>query len=118
MYAFPDLTGQNEPSENFAQLSRAVTQGGPDILTDVLSRAGGGKWFSVIERSRVENLLRERAIIEQTRAAYGGGTPLPPLRFAGTLIKGSIVGYDTNTYTDGSGVRFLGARPRSIAETL
>lgn len=108
VYAFPDLTGQNAPSEDFAQMSRAVTQGGADILTDVLSTAGNGAWFNVIERSRVDNVLRERAIIEQTQAAYGGGAPLPPLRFAGTLIEGSIVGYDTNTYTGGSGGRLLG----------
>jgi curli production assembly/transport component CsgG len=70
VYAFPDLTGQNEPNENYAELSRAVTQGGADILVDVLASAGQGRWFNVIERTRVDSLLRERAIIEQTQAAY------------------------------------------------
>lgn len=108
VYAFPDLTGQNEPNENYAEFSRAVTQGGADILIDVLTSAGQGKWFNVVERSRADNLLRERAIIEQTQAAFTGGVSLPPLRFAGTLIEGSIVGYDTNTVTGGNAVRFLG----------
>ncbi|SIS95137.1 curli production assembly/transport component CsgG [Roseivivax lentus] len=108
VYAFPDLTGQNEPVDEYAELSRAVTQGGADILTDVLKSAGGGQWFNVIERARVDNLLRERAIIEQTQAAFTGGVSLPPLRFAGTLVEGSIVGYDTNTVTGGVGARFLG----------
>lgn len=108
VYAFPDLTGANEPNQNYAEFSRAVTQGGADILMDVLASAGQGKWFNVVERSRVDNLLRERAIIEQTQAAFTGGVSLPPLRFAGTLIEGSIVGYDSNTVTGGNAVRFLG----------
>ena len=108
VYAFPDLTGQNEPNDDYSEFSRAVTQGGADILTDVLASAGGGEWFNVVERGRVDNLLRERSIIEQTQAAFTGGVSLPPLRFAGTLIEGSIVGYDTNTVTGGVGARFLG----------
>ncbi|UWR23335.1 CsgG/HfaB family protein [Sulfitobacter sp. S190] len=108
VYSFPDLTGQNEPNENYAEFSRAVTQGGADILMDVLASAGNGEWFTVIERSRAESLLRERAIIEQTQAAFTGGVSLPPLRFAGTLIEGSIVGYDTNTVTGGNAFRLLG----------
>ncbi|WP_299285918.1 CsgG/HfaB family protein [uncultured Tateyamaria sp.] len=108
VYAFPDLTGKNETSEGYAEFSRAVTQGGADILADVLMSAGHGKWFNVIERGRVDNLLRERAIIEQTQKAYSGNVNLPPLRFAGTLIEGSIVGYDSNLFTGGAGVRFLG----------
>ncbi|WP_191090251.1 CsgG/HfaB family protein [Histidinibacterium aquaticum] len=108
VYAFPDLTGQNEPQEEYSELSRAVTQGGADILTDVLAKAGNGQWFNVVERARVDNLLRERSIIEQTQAAFTGGVSLPPLRFAGTLIEGSIVGYDTNQVTGGTGARFLG----------
>lgn len=108
VYSFPDLTGQNEPNENYAEFSRAVTQGGSDLLIDVLSKAGDGQWFNVVERSRVESLLRERSIIEQTQQNYVGGSNLPPLRFSGTLIEGSIVGYDTNTLTGGIGARYLG----------
>lgn len=108
VYTFPDRTGQREPNQNLSLLSNAVTQGGADILTDVLDTAGGGAWFNVIERASSENLLRERSIIEQTQQAYTGSSSLPPLLFAGTLIEGSIVGYDTNQVTGGTGARFLG----------
>ena len=108
VYAFPDRTGQNEPDENVASFSQAVTQGGADLLTDVLVKAGDGEWFNVVERTGVDNLLRERSIIEQTQTAFQGGVSLPPLRFAGTLIEGAIVGYDTNQVTGGDGARFLG----------
>src|SRR5690242_1896322 len=39
VYSFPDLTGQNKPNDNFAEFSRAVTQGGSAILADVLTKA-------------------------------------------------------------------------------
>ena len=108
VYSFPDSTGQREPNENLSLLSNAVTQGGADLLTDVLAKAGDGAWFTVVERANADTLLRERAIIEQTQQAFQGEVSLPPLRFAGTLIKGAIVGYDTNQVTGGTGARFLG----------
>src|SRR3546814_1158311 len=47
------------------------------------------------------------------RAAYLGETKLnrqalPPLLFAGVILEGGIIGYDTNTKTGGVGARFLG----------
>ncbi|SEQ37810.1 curli production assembly/transport component CsgG [Loktanella sp. DSM 29012] len=108
VYAFPDLSGANEPVEDFASLSRAVTQGGAHLLVDVLSDVGNGRWFAISERTGVDNLLRERQIIEQTQNAYQGVSTLPPLRFAGTLIEGAIVGYDSNDITGGVGASFLG----------
>jgi len=110
VYSFPDLTGQNKPSENFAEFSRAVTQGGSAILIDVLTKAGGGKWFDVVERNELQALLQERQIIQNTRtAALGDQAPgLPPLRFAGIALQGGIVGYDSNEATGGLGARYLG----------
>ncbi|OWY04929.1 hypothetical protein B6V73_01720 [Thioclava sp. JM3] len=108
VYDFPDLTGQNKPNSDFADFSRAVTQGGADILTDVLTSVGNGKWFNVVERNNVDDLLKERSIIEQTQKAYGGKAALPPLRFAGIIMEGSIVGYDSSVQTGGFGARFLG----------
>jgi curli production assembly/transport component CsgG len=108
VYAFPDLSGANEPQEDFASLSRAVTQGGAQLLVDVLSDVGNGKWFEVTERTDINNLLREREIIEKTQIAFQGRTALPPLRFAGTLIEGAIIGYDSNEVTGGAGASFLG----------
>ena len=108
VYDFPDLTGANEPEDDYAELSRAVTQGGAHLLVDVLRDAGNGKWFDVVERTRADNLLRERQIIEQTQVAFTGQSGLPALRFAGTLIEGAIIGYDSNEITGGIGANYLG----------
>jgi curli production assembly/transport component CsgG len=110
VYNFPDLTGQNKSNDNFAEFSRAVTQGGSSILTDVLVKAGGGAWFDVAERADLQPLLQERQIIQNTRTALQGknATSLPPLRFAGVLLDGGVIGYDTNETTGGIGANYLG----------
>ena len=105
VYNFPDLTGQNKSNDNFAEFSRAVTQGASSILTDVLVKAGNGAWFDVAERADLQSLLQERQIIQNTRTALHGknAQSLPPLRFAGVLLDGGIIGYDTNETTGGIG---------------
>jgi curli production assembly/transport component CsgG len=110
VYNFPDLTGQNKSNDNFAEFSRAVTQGGSSILTDVLVKAGGGAWFDVAERADLQSLLQERQIIQNTRTALMGAKAqsLPPLRFAGVLLDGGVIGYDTNETTGGIGANYLG----------
>ena len=70
VYNFGDLTGQNKPNETFAEYSRAVTQGALAMLMRALSEAGGGRWFTVVERENVEQLLRERQIIRTVRDEY------------------------------------------------
>jgi len=109
VYDFPDLTGQAKPNENFAEYSRAVTQGGANILIDVLKATGDGQWFRVVERSGLKNLVQERTLIENTQRAYSPKSPnLPPVRFAGLILEGGIVGYDSNERTGGAGARYLG----------
>lgn len=110
VYSFPDLTGQNKPNDNFAEFSRATTQGGAPILTDVLVKAGGGRWFNVVERNELAALLQERQIIQNTRTAVEGekSKGLPPLRFAGVALQGGIIGYDSNETTGGIGANYLG----------
>jgi curli production assembly/transport component CsgG len=108
VYDFPDLTGQAKPNDSFAEYSRAVTQGGADILIDVLKKTGNGDWFRVVERSGLKNLVQERTLIENTQKSYGQKTTLPPVRFAGLLLQGGIVGYDSNELTGGAGARYLG----------
>jgi len=113
VYAFTDQTGQLKRSENGADYSRALTQGGTSILISALRAAGNGNWFNVIERERLDNLLRERQIIREMRRQYLGEqeTPaevLPSLLFAGIILEGGIVSFDTNTQTGGVGARFLG----------
>lgn len=113
VYNFPDLTGQNKPNDNFAEFSRALTQGGSAVLIDVLTKAGGGAWFNVVERNDLQPLLQERQIIQNTRtAAEGDKAPsLPPLRFAGILMEGGIIGYDSDETTGGIGANYLGVGP-------
>ncbi|MEQ1882626.1 MAG: CsgG/HfaB family protein, partial [Burkholderiales bacterium] len=70
-------------------------------------------WFQVIERERLDNVLRERAVIREMRSTYLGEKlvnpdALPPLLFAGILLEGGIIGYDSNTKSGGLGARFLG----------
>jgi curli production assembly/transport component CsgG len=110
VYNFPDLTGQNKSNDNFAEFSRALTQGGSSILTDVLIKAGRGLWFNVVERADLQPLLQERQIIQNTRIALDGdkAQSLPPLRFAGVLLDGGVIGYDTNETTGGVGASYLG----------
>ena len=109
VYNFEDQTGQNKPNETFSEYSRAVTQGGATILVNALERAGRKSWFKVAERRGLPALLQERQIIRAMRESYGGGPQtLPPLTYAGLLLEGGIVGYDSNTLTGGFGARFLG----------
>jgi len=110
VYKFNDVTGQRKPGASLALLSSAVTQGGDIWLIQSLKKAGNGTWFQVIERMELENLLKERQIIRNTRKSYEGdkAEKIKPLLFAGVLLTGGIVGYDTNTSTGGLGVRYLG----------
>ena len=110
VYKFNDVTGQRKTSSSLALLSSAVTQGGDIWLIQALKKAGNGTWFQVIERMELDNLLKERQIIRNTRKSYEGdkAEKIKPLLFAGVLLTGGIIGYDTNTSTGGLGVRYLG----------
>jgi curli production assembly/transport component CsgG len=108
VYGFKDLTGQRKPSETIADLSTAVTQGGGALLVDALMRVSRGRWFKVVEREGLQNLLQERQLIRATRAEYKDATPLAPMLFAGAMLEGGIVSYDANTVTSGFGARMLG----------
>jgi curli production assembly/transport component CsgG len=108
LYQFSDLTGQRKPGDGIALISTAVTQGAHIWLLQSLKRAGHGEWFTVVERIGLDNLLKERQIIRQTRETHGDTEELAPMLFAGVIIEGGIVGYDTNTQTGGIGARLLG----------
>jgi curli production assembly/transport component CsgG len=118
VYNFADQTGQFKPVENGQTLSRAVSQGGGAMLVKALQDAGNRQWFTIVERESLKNLLNERQIIREMRERYlgeHGVTPqaLPALLFAGVLLEGGIVGYDTNTVTGGAGAAFLGIGGKS-----
>ncbi len=110
VYNFRDLTGQRRPQANIASLSTAVTQGAESFLIKALQDVGGGRWFDVVERVGLDNLTKERLIIRQMREAYEGANakPLMPMQFAGIIIEGGIVGYDSSTKSGGVGARVFG----------
>ena len=112
VYRFSDLTGQRKPSTKFSQLSTAVTQGSDAFVISALKAVSGGDWFLVVERNNLDNLVKERQLIRSTRDLYDGeneiGNVLKPMLFAGLIIEGGIVGYDSNTASGGAGARYFG----------
>jgi len=111
VYKFRDQTGQYKTSAQATTFSTAVTQGATSMLNKALEDSG---WFIPIEREGLPNLLNERQIIRSTRTQYAaeGGAqlpPLPPLLYAGVLLEGGIISYDTNIITGGLGVIYFGA---------
>ena len=110
VYSFLDLTGQRKSAGGVAMFSTAITQGASTMLIDALKTAGDGKWFRVVERVGIDHLTRERQIVRTTRQQYGeeDDTGLAPLLFAGIILEGGVIGFDTNIETGGRGARFLG----------
>ncbi len=110
VYKFRDQTGQYKPTESGNTFSTAVTQGATTILIKALEDS---KWFVPIERENLSNLLNERNIIRSTRKEYRKSTnpnepQLPPLLYAGIILEGGIVSYDSNIITGGLGARYFG----------
>lgn len=75
-------------------------------------------WFIPIEREGLANLLTERKIIRQTSETYAQAAKnrgeivqpveLPPLMYAGIMLEGGIISYDTNLVTSAGGGKFAG----------
>jgi curli production assembly/transport component CsgG len=104
---FKDLTGQRKQSDNYASFSSAVTQGAEAWLIESL--LDSGNWFKVLERGQLDSIMRERAVVQQTREDFtDNDTGLKPMLFAGLLIHGGIIGYDTNYVSGGIGASYLG----------
>lgn len=115
VYAFMDKTGQRKSKDGIASFSTAVTQGAEAFLIDALKTAANGKWFRVVERTSLDALVRERQIIRSTREDFAkqegnedSPTGIQPLLFAGILLEGGIIGYDSNIESGGRGARYLG----------
>ncbi|MBJ6749913.1 CsgG/HfaB family protein [Geomonas anaerohicana] len=115
VYKFRDQTGQYKYSSNVSSFSTAVTQGSTTMLIKALEDSG---WFVPIEREGLNNLLTERKIIRQTSESYAatakarGEVPpqieLPPLMYAGIMLEGGIISYDTNLVTSAMGGKLTG----------
>jgi len=110
VYGFKDLTGQRKPSSTLSLFSTAVTQGAEAYLMKSLQEVGNRQWFTVVERVGLDNLLKERQMIKQTREIYDGANAkmLPPLQMAGVILEGGIIDYNSNTLTGGTGARIFG----------
>ncbi len=94
VYKFPDVTGQRKQ----VGLSTAVSQGADVWVIQALMAASHGQWFTVVERASLDNLVKERQLIRSTRELYDGAdgvSALQPMLFAGLILEGGIVGYDT-----------------------
>lgn len=110
VYSFKDMTGQRKSSNTISSFSTAVTQGAESYLIRSLQEAGNRQWFTVVERTNLDNLLKERQMIKQSRDIYDGpkAVQLPPLTLAGVIIEGGIIDYNSNKLTGGTGARILG----------
>lgn len=115
VYSFQDKTGQRRPAAQFANLSTAVTQGADAFLIKALQDVGQGQWFEVVERVSIDSLIKERQLIRQMREAYEGSEakPLAPMMYAGMIIEGGIVGYDSSVTSGGFAYRMLGIGPQT-----
>jgi curli production assembly/transport component CsgG len=111
VYSFTDKTGQRKDSSTVAKFSSAVTQGGESLLLKALADVGDGQWFRIVERIGLDNLLKERQLIRSSREEAKEPPILRPILYAGMIIEGAIVSYDTNKRTGGLGVRYLGIGP-------
>lgn len=122
VYSFTDLTGQRKPDATLSLFSTAVTQAPEVFLIRALRNAGNGKIFRVVERKGIDHVLRERQLIRSARDTFDGEgeNQLPPLLFAGLIIEGGVVGYDTSIQAGGSGARYLGigSSTRYVKDTV
>lgn len=110
VYNFSDQTGQYKAVENGSTFSTAISQGSTTMLIKALEDSG---WFIPIERENLSNLSTERNIIRNTKQEYlknlnPNEPPLPPLLYAGLILEGGIISYDTNIITGGLGARYFG----------
>jgi curli production assembly/transport component CsgG len=110
VYSFQDKTGQRKPNDKFSVLSSAVTQGAEVWVINALKKVGKGTWFKPVERIGLDNLVKERQLIRSTREVYekDKAPKLKPMLFAGLIIEGGVVGYDSNVESGGAGARYFG----------
>jgi len=108
--SFTDQTGQRMSNSMYASFSTAITQLPSAYLIRALHKAGAdhGGFFTVVERVGLDNLTKERQIIRSAREAQDNSSELGALLFAGLIIEGGVIGYESNVTSGGSGARYLG----------
>jgi len=103
--SFKDNTGQRRSNSQYASFSTAITQSPDAYLIRALKHSNV---FNVVERKGLDNLTKERQIIRTTRESFDEKQKVKPLLFAGILMEGGVVGYETNVKSGGAGARYLG----------
>jgi len=109
--SFTDQTGQRKSNSEFALFSTALTQAPSHLLIRSLKHTAEGRFFRVAERVGLDNLTKERQLIRSAREQNektDGPKPIMPLLFAGVLMEGAVIGFDTNIKSGGRGARYLG----------
>jgi len=106
--SFTDQTGQRRSNSTYASFSTAITQAPNAYLIRALKHAGDGNFFDVVERVGLDNLTKERQLIRSTRKDFKEDKDLLPLTFAGLLMEGGVIGYESNVKSGGLGARYLG----------
>jgi len=103
--SFEDNTGQRRSNSQYASFSTAVTQAPDAYLIRALKHS---EVFDVVERTGLDNLTKERQIIRSAREKFDEKQELKPLLFAGLLMEGGVISYETNVKSGGAGARYLG----------
>ena len=108
--SFTDQTGARRSNSQFATFSTAITQAPHAYLIRALQHAGKNNdgFFSVVERVGLDHVTKERQLIRSTRESFEENQKLPPLVFAGLIMEGGVIGYESNTTSGGAGARYLG----------
>jgi len=108
--SFTDQTGARRSNSQFATFSTAITQAPHAYLIRALKHAGKNKdgFFEVVERVGLDHVTKERQLIRSTRESFDERQKLPPLVFAGLIMEGGVIGYESNTTSGGAGARYLG----------
>ena len=106
--SFTDQTGQRRSNSSYASFSTAITQAPHAYLIRALKHASDGEFFDVVERVGLDNLTKERQLIRSTRKDFKASKDLLPLPFAGLLMEGGVIGYESNIKSGGLGARYLG----------
>jgi len=105
IYKFEDLTGQRKSRDGIADFSSAVTQAPEAYLIRALKASD---FFKVVERKGLDHLTKERQLIRNTREKFDDKDKQLPLLYAGVILEGGIIDYNTNLLSGGVGARYLG----------
>jgi curli production assembly/transport component CsgG len=119
IYNFIDQTGQRATTASGSEMSTAVPQGLSSMLVQELERAGGGKYYRVVERENIDALLSERRIAT-AMLGESGESQLGTLFVPGILLTGGAVSYDRNVRQtfSGAGYASVNGRDEIVADQV